>query len=279
MVVTTKLWPLSVFLVTFLSLVLLSVAQGRGKRTHLKGRNLLLVVDLVLGRHEAKAMTEQQWLTCNDPTPMLEFLRGKASDRKLRLFACACCRSVWHLLLDNSSRRAVEVAERFADGATTDEELNEARENAWEFTDYGVVNLIEQFPKLDSDALNAGDAPAWAAEMPDRVLSEKHFPPLRASIAAQRALGSSEGKAQTHMLRDVFGNLFRPVAFNPAWLTPKVVALAQQVYDDRAFDRLPNLVDVLEQAGCHNAEILGHCRGPGPHVRGCWVVDLLLGKG
>ncbi|MBX3398315.1 MAG: hypothetical protein KF873_06205 [Gemmataceae bacterium] len=79
-------------------------------------------------------------------------------------------------------------------------------------------------------------------------------------------------------MRDIFGNPFRPVAVDPAWLTSTAVAIAQGIYDDRAFDRLPILADALQDAGCENADILAHCRSEGPHVRGCWVVDLVLGK-
>ena len=83
---------------------------------------------------------------------------------------------------------------------------------------------------------------------------------------------------QRSLLFDIFGNPFRPVAIDPDWLTSTVVALARGIYDDRAFDRLPILADALQDAGCENADVLTHCRGDGPHVRGCWVVDLLLGK-
>lgn len=86
-------------------------------------------------------------------------------------------------------------------------------------------------------------------------------------------------KRITGLLRDIVGNPFRPIALDPAWLTTTVHSLAQTVYDERAFDRLPVLADALEDAGCANHELLSHCRGPGSHVRGCWVVDLLLGKG
>src|SRR5581483_3527580 len=80
------------------------------------------------------------------------------------------------------------------------------------------------------------------------------------------------------LLREIFGNPFRPVTVNSTWLTSNVISLAQTIYDERAFDRMPILADALEDAGCTNAEILQHCRQPGEHVRGCWVVDLLLGK-
>src|SRR5581483_9370855 len=79
-------------------------------------------------------------------------------------------------------------------------------------------------------------------------------------------------------IRDMFPNPFQPVIFDPQWRTQKALALANQIYTDRAFDRMPILADALEEAGCTNADILNHCRQPGEHVRGCWVVDLLLGK-
>ena len=79
-------------------------------------------------------------------------------------------------------------------------------------------------------------------------------------------------------MHDIFGNPFRPVAFDPAWRTSTAVELARQMYEAREFSAMPILADALQDAGCENADVLGHCRGPGPHVRGCWVVDLLLGK-
>ncbi|WP_149112072.1 hypothetical protein [Limnoglobus roseus] len=82
----------------------------------------------------------------------------------------------------------------------------------------------------------------------------------------------------TYLLRDIFGNPFRPIAFSPAWLTPAAVGLAEAIYADRAFDRLPILADALQDAGCEDVDVLSHCRGDGPHVRGCWVVDGVLGK-
>jgi hypothetical protein len=222
-------------------------------------------------------MTEAEWLECNDPTPMLEFLREKASDRKLRLFAVACCRRVWHLLVDERSREAVEVAERFADGAATDQELEDAKRNAWEFSLH-IVHEDERFFDLDQNALDAADAPAWAAEWSVDYGSEYGGCPLRVVVATQRALGTAEGNTQADLVHCIFSNPFRAVAVDPGWLTPGVVEVARTIYEDRAFDRMPELADALEEAGCANADILAHCRGPGPHIRGCWMVDLLLGK-
>jgi hypothetical protein len=80
-------------------------------------------------------------------------------------------------------------------------------------------------------------------------------------------------------VRDIFGNPFRPVRVDPSWRTTDAVALARGIYAERAFDRLPILADALEDAGCTNAGMLTHCRAPGPHVGGCWVIDLVLAKG
>jgi len=80
------------------------------------------------------------------------------------------------------------------------------------------------------------------------------------------------------LLRDVFGNPFRPVPYSREWHTSTAVAIAKGMYDSRDFSAMPILADALQDAGCDNSDILDHCRGPGPHVRGCWVVDLVLGK-
>jgi hypothetical protein len=92
----------------------------------------------------------------------------------------------------------------------------------------------------------------------------------------------AERRAQCDLLREIFGNPFRPPAVQPAWLSwneGTLPRLARGIYDDRAFDRLGILADALEDAGCTDAVILGHCREPGEHVRGCWLVDLLLQQG
>jgi hypothetical protein len=104
---------------------------------------------------------------------------------------------------------------------------------------------------------------------------------LAAASQAWHAAESAEKRAQCALLRDVFGNPFRPVRAEPAWLAwdgGTVAKLAHAIYDGRRFSELPYLGDALEEAGCADETVLRHCRGPGPHVRGCWVLDLLLGK-
>jgi hypothetical protein len=87
-----------------------------------------------------------------------------------------------------------------------------------------------------------------------------------------------EYHAQADLLREILGHPFRPVGFDSSWRTPTVLALARTTYEERAFEHLPILADALEEAGCSNKELLAHCRGPGPHVLGCWVLDLVLGQ-
>src|SRR5262249_8908331 len=108
--------------------------------------------------------------------------------------------------------------------------------------------------------------------------SSAHVSALNAWYLVNREVGMKEEAIQTQLLHCIFGNPFRPVTLDPFWLTSNVVALAQAIYDERAFERMPILGDALEDAGCDDDDLLAHCRGAGPHVRGCWVVDLLLGK-
>ena len=208
-------------------------------------------------------MTEQEWLACTDPQPMLEFLRGKGSDRKLRLFACACCRSISHLLTDERSRNCIKVAERYAEGRATEQEREEA---------YDLANFAYE---IDG---TASEIAASTIKYPAGFDNAAEY--IADGVASSvRALSIFDYSVQAIFLRDIFGPLpIRAIILNPIWLSSSVVALAETINDEKAFDRLPILADALEDAGCTNADILNHCRQPGEHVRGCWVVDLLLGK-
>lgn len=203
-------------------------------------------------------MTEEEWQTCADPRPMMEFLRDQAGDRKLRLFACACCQRIWYLLTEEGSRRAVLTAEAVIDtqrpGRLHDAVISEAR-NALD---------AASFP------FGRNSRAAYAA----LLLAEGN--PVAAIGFALDAGGSD--LPWKSLLSDVFGNPFRPVVAAPSWLTSTVLDLAKGIYEDGAFDRLPILADALQDAGCDNDGVLAHCRGDGPHARGCWVVDLLLAR-
>jgi hypothetical protein len=253
-------------------------------------------------------MTEQEWLESVDPKPMLRFLGKKASLRKLRLFACACCRRVWPLLTDARSCQAVEVAERFAEGQTTDQERNAAWRAAadldWQITREegdsdsarelancaatSAANDDDAFLPHDSDEKDfraAEDSSYCAAVTREHEFTRETHSNTSLRRNAQKAARTQELAAQAALVRCMFGNPFRPITINPAWQTPTVTSLARAAYEERSLPsgeldpaRLAVLADALEEAGCTNPDILDHLRGPGPHVRGCWLVDHLLGK-
>jgi hypothetical protein len=129
------------------------------------------------------------------------------------------------------------------------------------------------------EALNGHDSATRAAKAAGYYVARSTAPSKR--HAAKRTAVKAERTAQCALLRDIMGNPFQPVTPNPAWPAwndRTILRLTEGIYADRAFDRLPILADALEEAGCTDEAILSHCRGPGPHVRGCWVVDLVLGK-
>jgi hypothetical protein len=234
-------------------------------------------------------MTEQEWLSCTDPEPMLAFLKSEASHRKLRLFAVACLRRILDLLDDyqervrtnkefalksnepDLARNAVEVAERFADGRTEMAELKALFPSPDEDDD---ASMYASGP----NAAWTAKATAYRARWIANCCSLASYPLGAKCLSPSKPDHDREQAAQCFLLRDIFSNPFRSIAIGSSWLTPKVVALVQKIYDDRAFDRLPNLADALEEAGCPDVDILAHCRGLELHVRGCWVVDAALGK-
>jgi hypothetical protein len=168
-------------------------------------------------------------------------------------------------------REAVRVAERFADGQASKDKLAAAREDV-EVVKYLAGPFGDRTPDVlvaIHMAVAATDPRAFSAA----VLMTRMWVPLAGRVPS--------GAAESYLCdlsRCVFGNPFRPVAFDPRWRTADVLGLARGIYEDRAFDRLPLLADALMDAGCADEQVLGHCRSEGPHVRGCWVVDLVLGK-
>jgi hypothetical protein len=178
------------------------------------------------------------------------------------------------MMSDERSRRAIEATEEYADGQISKDELSAAQGKA------GCA-LRTFTPYSRSGA--AAEAAKEVARPTDRTttLAEAVMLGVGCALAAQ-VMGAGytliRGSDEAFLLREVFGNPFRPIAFDPAWLTDAVKALAQMIYDERRFDELPILADALEEADCTSADILSHCRALGTHVRGCWVVDLLLGR-
>jgi hypothetical protein len=263
-------------------------------------------------------MTEEEWDRCDDWRPMLAALGDGIGERKGLLYLCAGMRQIWHLLYDEASHAAVEVAERMADGRATEEEIDKADWDS-EVPTFGydfkaefirehmpdgnyspaVRKLMEMGVFAEAD-IHSGERPR-VESFEDRL---RHRERLGDERIVERLINAANipyhcicrimGKAPLHphmlehlssepewpggwLVREIFGNPFRPPRFDPAWRTPDVVGLARTIYDEKAFDRLPILSDALLDAGCNEDRIVAHCREAGPHARGCWVVDRVLG--
>jgi hypothetical protein len=222
-------------------------------------------------------MTEAEWLACDDPNPMLDAFQDKASARKLRLLGCACCRALWDRIKARDSRTAIDIAERFADGLARADSLSKAGAGA-----------RSAARKAASPALLWGDLDLYAAmnhatevcAMPARWRAARYEG--GGAVSPIRGLA---GDRQAGYLRDIFGYPFRPKSLQPESRTPAAASLASAAYEERLLPsghldnaRLAVLSDALEEAGCTDEAILAHLRSPGPHVRGCWALDLILGR-
>jgi hypothetical protein len=273
-------------------------------------------------------MNEADWSSCTNLRLMLDYLDGRLSDRQLRLFAVACCRTVWGLLRDEAMRRPVQIAERMADGQAKPGEQREvlqvigSRVNreygvflcggsegsgttyaamaavatldpALRFTWYMGQTPSETHAAWDCVAMARAQTAKQAArekrwqewcdlspdpeEEPDEEWYERTSDAGYDAWDRELAVASSD---HCVLLRDIVGPFpFRDVFFCSSWRSSTARAIAQSIYVDPADHRHPILADALEEAGCTNADILSHCRQPGKHVKGCWVVDLLLHKG
>ncbi len=230
-------------------------------------------------------MTEQEWLTTAEPWGMLTFVSESASRRKLRLFTCACCRQVLNPFTPRLVERAVHAAEAFADREITGETLTQvgdwvgtaigfARDaDVWNGTGY-LCHLLDAVAAVCWSA-NEMEAARDAALATARAAADVPWPPASGIRPPEYV---AELAAQADLLRDIFGNPFRSCEIQLEWLTDTVLALARAIYATRDFGAMPILADALQDAGCDDADILAHCRDPREHTRGCWVVDLLLGK-
>lgn len=223
-------------------------------------------------------MGEAEWQACTNPDRMLAFLRGKASDRKLRLFAVACVRQVWRKLREERERRAVQAAELYADGRLDLDALREARR---------AVSVGVRWTHGAARAAQATtrDA-AWAAARQAQHEAIQEVWLARGGWETEKRVKGAAQLAQCDLFRDLFGPLpFRPVSVASDWLSASVVSLAQAAYGERDLpsghldaSRLAILADALEESGCTDTAFLGHLRKPATHARGCWALDLLLGE-
>ncbi len=221
-------------------------------------------------------MNEADWLASTRPGPMLRHLRRRASERKLRLFAFACWAPLRHLLLDPRLVPFLESLEVHADGRLVAPDA--ARRMGLEI--------------LTEDTQGLVPSPRAAREREFSVRLVLHGLHAEAGVTAVQAVRATrdaaswignwavatEARTHSQLLREIFGNPFRPVAPGAAGLAAAVRQLGEAIYEEHRFGDLPVLADAAEEAGCTDADLLAHLRGPGPHTRGCWALDALLGR-
>ena len=243
-------------------------------------------------------MTEAEWLACDNPREMitrmclwerhtftelrlsLGLLRASKTERRYRLFACGCMRLTWHLLDYGPGRRAVELAEQYVDGNESFHALLTVRREIEQSANLGWTYRVARLLRVETDAVRSPAVGIGVTQHLARLAAYKAV-----SEAAELLIADNlddlrrPGALLSNVFRDIFGNPFRPVVFSPAWRTETAITLAHQMYDSRDFSLMPILADALQDAGCENEHILNHCRDTeAKHVRGCWVVDLVLGK-
>jgi len=255
-------------------------------------------------------MTEREWLVCEDWRSMIAFTSGRWTQRKEMLYVCAGLRSLWDLLYDYGSQFAVEVAERAADRTASSGEIAAAEHNAetptfgyqfesecvrtWNRNDTGVRRLMEMGVFTEEDL--RVDGPLGDEKTRCRLLNAAEIayhvvPPFGECGLLQeilRYLSRQDEWPGGWLVREILGNPFRSFSIAGSvavWNDSIISRLAQAAYDDRILPagtldntRLFILADALEEAGCTDEQILTHLRGGGEHYRGCWVIDLLLGK-
>jgi hypothetical protein len=237
-------------------------------------------------------MTEEEWLTGEEPTALLLRRPRPVSGRKLRLFAVACCRRLNALRGDGRVWASLAVAERFAEGLAGEAERARAAQTLRETVETTETGSAMRWARQAAwfatragtllPATGAARAAAYAAEEAVRErkgLDSRIYP--RPDLPDVREASEAECAAQAELVREVIGNPFRRLAIKPYWLAWEggvVRQLARTIDELGAYDRLPYLADALEEAGCTCEELLRHCRSATGHTRGCWAVDLLLGK-
>ena len=227
-------------------------------------------------------MTEAEWLSCEFSTPMLEYMRanGIGTWRKRFLLSLACAHRVAGVMSPEGVG-AVEAAERFVAGSASEDErweafvasgeaMDEANDLRTHKADYCAYRLVQLAAERETPATWNDDLAAWIAQTAPEAFAwtgSKWDEPVL--YAHHRDIAG--------WVRDIFGNPFRRVSFDPEWKTFSVVALAQTMYDSQSFDETPVMADALARAGCDRLEILSHCWTQTRHVRGCWVIDAVLG--
>jgi hypothetical protein len=217
-------------------------------------------------------MTEAEWLACGSWWQLSQAAPSRLTRRKFRLFLVACCRPFWVRMSDARCRRALEIAELYADEAASPEDMKAAGAAVVFRNKHSVAYL--------GHLLCEETAHSGAADLACRLTLEGRGKEWT-DWDARREIDAE----QADLFREFVGYPFRPITIDCVWLTPTVLSLAQAAYAERTMPvghidqaRLAVLSDAIEESGCTDAQLLSHLRSPGPHVRGCWALDLILGK-
>lgn len=232
-------------------------------------------------------MTEVEWQGCTDVEEMLRNCLLQMSVRKRRLFVCACLRKAEHFL-NGKNRQAVEAAEEFADGRLAAPELLVSLAGARKaeveagaalktapLTDLGLGAMLRATREVARAVVGA------VVERPEIWMVVRSVSAALSHSSTNPDSAVAVSTEQSELLREVMGDPFRPVKVEPSWLAwndGTVPRIAQAIYEERRFHDLPILADALEEANCTSEAMLAHCRAGREHVRGCWVLDALLGK-
>jgi hypothetical protein len=222
------------------------------------------------------ALTENEWQTCKNPEPLF-FDRLEAAGgltRKLQLWGCGSARLVFSFMDDARSRRAVETAERYADGLATVFEAAAAHEDAMKVWD---ERFPSRDPKTDSEFAVFVAFQVIACPI-DNWASVATLLARTGPAAELTELFWQNERMLADLLRDVYGNPFRPVKIEQGCLLPEIIELAGSIYDQRKFEWMASLGKLLVDAGCTEPAIIDHCRNTPMHIRGCWLLDVLLNK-
>ena len=270
-----------------------------------------------------KVMSDADWQQCDNPMTMLTFLEmqkptmqvtrmrtsswggihpvqvtvNPSLQRKLRLMACACCRRIWHRLPEGAYRHAVVVAEQYADGKATEQELKSAQamlnpnklpfgETTREKIHRAITSATRTFPEENVGRLiYVALSTAWEigelASVPLEVWHARTSQWRAYSDVRNSSVYREEQLLRANLIRDVVPSPFHKIEFDPAWRSwcdETITHLARATYDEYRLDNLFILADALEEAGCVEPSIINHCRQAGPHIRGCWVLDLILSQ-
>jgi hypothetical protein len=249
-------------------------------------------------------MTEAEWLACEEPSRLLASLFARArgdkraaGDERFRRFAIACCRRVAEVL-EFGDTYALDCLEIYATSRLHEAILKARRFHRPAAADasraLSTVSRADGVTWLRAQARGLATSAVWTCTKSKATQAAMAYREAAAAMATIKTLGapipdsyrynewlppdSAELAMQASFLRDIFGNPFRPVEYPPQWPTDTAVALARHMYESCDFSAMPILADALEDASCDDHAILDHCRGPGPHVRGCWLLDALLNK-